>query len=109
MCFLRLRFWIRCSHPAFKGKLRGSIEIEASILPLKEADYSPVGQGRDEPNRDPFLPAVTQNRTYVDWEAINETVGAASSAIMSGLKWTGVWMAVAGVIAIVIFIMFLLK
>ncbi|CDJ38928.1 C2 domain-containing protein, putative [Eimeria tenella] len=103
------RFWLRCTHPAFKGKSRGSVEVEASILPLKEADYSPVGQGREEPNRDPFLPAVTQNRTYVDWEAINETVGAASSAIMSGLKWTGVWMAVAGVIAIVIFIMFLLK
>ncbi|KAL8436007.1 hypothetical protein ACSSS7_002052 [Eimeria intestinalis] len=103
------KFWLRCTHPAFKGKSRGSVEIEASILPLKEADYSPVGQGRDEPNRDPFLPAVTQNRTYVDWEAINETVGAASSAIMSGLKWTGVWMAAAGVIAIVIFIMFLLK
>ncbi|OEH79689.1 c2 domain-containing protein [Cyclospora cayetanensis] len=103
------KFWLRCSHPAFKGKSRGSVEVEASILPLKEADYSPVGQGREEPNRDPFLPAVTQNRTYVDWEAINETVGAASSAIMSGLKWTGVWMAVAGIVAIVIFIMFLLK
>ncbi|KAL8429259.1 hypothetical protein Efla_005536 [Eimeria flavescens] len=103
------KFWLRCTHPAFKGKSRGSVEIEASILPSKEAEYAPVGQGRDEPNRDPFLPAVTQNRTYVDWEAINETVGAASSAIMSGLKWTGVWMAAAGVIAIVIFIMFLLK
>lgn len=101
--------WVRCSHPAHKGKLRGSIELEASILPREEAEYSPVGNGRDEPNRDPFLPNVTTNRTYVDWQQIGETVGAASSAIMSGLKWTGVWMMVAGVIALVLFVMFLLK
>ncbi|PFH33895.1 ferlin family protein [Besnoitia besnoiti] len=103
------KMWVRCSHPAHKGKLRGSIEMEASILPREEAEYTPVGNGREEPNRDPFLPAVTTNRTYVDWQQIGETVGAASNAIMSGLKWTGVWMAVAGVIALVVFVMFLLK
>ncbi|KNA02500.1 ferlin [Plasmodium vivax North Korean] len=83
------RFWLPCKHPAHKNKVRGSVEVEACILPKAEAEVDPVGNGRDEPNKDPFLPPVTENRTYVDWVTINEKFGAATASIMHGLKWTG--------------------
>ncbi|GAW78974.1 ferlin [Plasmodium gonderi] len=103
------RFWLQCKHPAHKNKVRGSVEIEASILPKSEAEIEPVGNGRDEPNRDPFLPPVTENRTYVDWVTINEKFGAATASIMQGLKWTGVWIVVAVIVVGVFFLLFLLK
>ncbi|CDU19442.1 hypothetical protein YYC_00882 [Plasmodium yoelii 17X] len=103
------RFSISCKHPAHKNKIRGNIEVEACILPKNEADVDPVGNGRDEPNKDPFLPAITENRTYVDWVTINEKLGDATASIMQGLKWTGVWVMVAFIIIGILFIMFLLK
>lgn len=90
--FFRLgRFSISCKHPAHKNKIRGNIEVEACILPKSEADVDPVGNGRDEPNKDPFLPPITENRTYVDWVTINEKLGDATASIMQGLKWTGIF------------------
>ncbi|EUD66600.1 hypothetical protein C922_02921 [Plasmodium inui San Antonio 1] len=103
------RFWLQCKHPAHKNKVRGSVEVEACILPRAEAEVDPVGNGRDEPNKDPFLPPVTENRTYVDWVTINEKFGAATASIMHGLKWTGVWIVVAFVVVGVFFLLFLLK
>ncbi|KYN99162.1 ferlin, putative, partial [Plasmodium reichenowi] len=82
------RFWLSCKHPAHKNKVRGNVEIEGSILIKSEAELDPVGNGRDEPNKDPYLPPVTENRTYVDWVTINEKFGAATASIMYGLKWT---------------------
>ncbi|KMZ89525.1 ferlin [Plasmodium vivax Brazil I] len=103
------RFWLPCKHPAHKNKVRGSVEVEACILPKAEAEVDPVGNGRDEPNKDPFLPPVMENRTYVDWVTINEKFGAATASIMHGLKWTGVWIVVAVVVVGVFFLLFLLK
>ncbi|SBT74771.1 ferlin, putative [Plasmodium malariae] len=103
------RFWLACKHPAHKNKIRGNVEIEASILPKSEAEVDPVGNGRDEPNKDPFLPPVTENRTYVDWITINEKFGAATASIMQGLKWTGVWVVVAVIVVGIFFLLFLLK
>ncbi|CAA9986207.1 ferlin, putative [Plasmodium knowlesi strain H] len=103
------RFWLQCKHPAHKNRVRGSVEVEACILPKAEAEVDPVGNGRDEPNKDPFLPPVTENRTYVDWVTINEKFGAATASIMHGLKWTGVWIVVAVVVVGVFFLLILLK
>ncbi|CRG98468.1 ferlin, putative [Plasmodium relictum] len=103
------RFWLSCKHPAHKNKIRGNVEIEGFILTKSEAEISPVGNGRDEPNKDPYLPPVTENRTYVDWVTINEKFGAATASIMYGLKWTGVWIVVAVVVVGILFLIFLLK
>ncbi|SCD22399.1 ferlin, putative [Plasmodium ovale] len=103
------RFWMQCRHPAHKNKIRANVELEGSILPKAEAELDPVGNGRDEPNKDPYLPPITENRTYVDWVTINEKFGAATASIMHGLKWTGVWVVVAVVVVGVFFLLFLLK
>lgn len=66
---------------------RGMIELEASLLPIKEADFAPVGKGREEPNRNPYLEPVTENRTYVDWKYIGDAVQSASSSIMASAKY----------------------
>ncbi|KAF8819861.1 ferlin family protein [Cardiosporidium cionae] len=103
------KIWLNCTHPGHKGRLCGAVEIEIYILSKKEADFLIVGQGREEPNRNPFLPNVTEHRTYIDWNAIGETVSAAGSAILSGLKWTGVWLTAALIIGAILFLLILLN
>lgn len=68
-------------------QIRGMIEIEASLIPAKEADFAPVGKGREEPNRNPYLEPVTENRTYVDWKYVGAAVESATKTIMSSAKY----------------------
>ncbi|KAF8820087.1 ferlin family protein [Cardiosporidium cionae] len=103
------KIWLSCTHPGHKVRLCGAAEIEVSILSRKEAEIFMVGQGREEPNRNPFLPNVTEHRTYIDWNAIGETVSAAGSAILSGLKWTGVWLTAALIFGAIVFLLVLLN
>lgn len=46
------------------SELIGQIELEASLLSLDEAEDNPVGSGRTEPNRDPYLPFPQSGRTH---------------------------------------------
>mmetsp|Transcript_8823 Transcript_8823/g.21667 ORF Transcript_8823/g.21667 Transcript_8823/m.21667 type:complete len:124 (+) Transcript_8823:222-593(+) len=53
------------THPAYPQQARGDVHVEISIVPKLMATQSPVGKGREEPNKDPHLPAVTENRQYI--------------------------------------------
>ncbi|KAJ5071996.1 c2 calcium-dependent membrane targeting [Anaeramoeba ignava] len=48
------RQWIDLLHPNFDGK-QGSLELQIDIVTEAEALATPVGKGRKDPNRDPFL------------------------------------------------------
>eukprot|EP01069_Polyplicarium_translucidae_P012101 Polyplicarium_translucidae@DN4745_c0_g1_i1.p1 len=63
--------------------LKGAkIDLEYSVLPLKEAEEMPVGLGREEPNRSPFLD-VPAHRAY--WRGSPVAVGL--FALGAALKW----------------------
>ncbi|KAK1939766.1 C2 domain containing protein [Babesia divergens] len=103
------RFWLDCTHPSHGSQSRGQIETEFSVVTESEAKLFAVGKGRDAPNKDPFLPTVVENRTYVDWQEIKDTINSASGAIMSGLKWTGMFIAIAAAFALLLLILVIIK
>ena len=39
-----------------KFEVNAKLRMQIDIVPIKQADEMPVGQGRDEPNHDPYLP-----------------------------------------------------
>ncbi|GFE54857.1 C2 domain-containing protein [Babesia ovis] len=103
------KFWVDCLHPAHGNQSRGQIGIEFSVLSESEAKLFAVGKGREAPNKDPFLPNVLENRTYLDWKEIKATINNASGAIISGLKWTGMFIAVAAAFALILLILVIIK
>ena len=50
------RKWVSLKHPSNKYEVKGEVEIQFSLLTVKKAEARPVGEGQDEPNRDPPLP-----------------------------------------------------
>ncbi|OII76679.1 C2 domain-containing protein [Cryptosporidium andersoni] len=80
------RSWINLTHPARLNEKRGEMEIEISILPLSIAESKPVGIGRDEPNRDPYLPDVTDHRNYITTSAFGRGFFSATTNIKWGAK-----------------------
>uniref|UniRef100_A0A0G4HZW7 Uncharacterized protein n=1 Tax=Chromera velia CCMP2878 TaxID=1169474 RepID=A0A0G4HZW7_9ALVE len=62
----KLRSWVSCSHPKFPGKSRGLVDLELHILTQAEALFDPVGKAREEPNKDPHLETVTENRSRME-------------------------------------------
>eukprot|EP01017_Pseudomicrothorax_dubius_P045811 TRINITY_DN7982_c0_g1_i1.p1 TRINITY_DN7982_c0_g1~~TRINITY_DN7982_c0_g1_i1.p1 ORF type:complete len:406 (+),score=138.25 TRINITY_DN7982_c0_g1_i1:307-1524(+) len=52
------KFWLKCKGTDEKGQLtdRGEILVSMELIPKSAADLSKVGQGRSEPNQNPFLP-----------------------------------------------------
>ena len=48
--------WMSIFHPSQKKVRKGEIELQYSLLSARRADQRPVGEGQDEPNRDPVLP-----------------------------------------------------
>ncbi|GBE60677.1 C2 domain-containing protein [Babesia ovata] len=103
------KFWLDCLHPSFGTQSRGQIGVEFSVLSDSEAKLFAVGKGREAPNKDPFLPSVLENRTYLDWQEIKATINNASGAIMSGLKWTGMFITIAFVFATLLLILVAIK
>ncbi|ORM41731.1 Myoferlin [Babesia sp. Xinjiang] len=103
------KFWVDCLHPSHENQSRGQIGIEFSVLTESEAKLFAVGKGRDAPNKDPFLPNVLENRTYLDWQEIKATINNASGAIISGLKWTGMFIAVAAAFALILLILVIIR
>jgi hypothetical protein len=48
--------WVSLFHPSSKKSRKGEVEIQYALLTARKADGRPVGEGQDEPNRDPVLP-----------------------------------------------------
>ena len=48
--------WVSLFHPSSKKSRKGEVEIQYALLTARKADSRPVGEGQDEPNRDPVLP-----------------------------------------------------
>jgi len=44
----------------------GSITMELWILPVNEADLNPLGEERNEPNKNPFLVIPEKGRDMID-------------------------------------------
>lgn len=44
----------------------GSVTMELWILPVNEADLNPVGEERNEPNKNPFLVLPEKGRDIMD-------------------------------------------
>ncbi|KAH7649076.1 hypothetical protein FG379_001665 [Cryptosporidium bovis] len=80
------RTLINMCHPARPNEKRGEMEIEISILPLSLAESMPVGIGREEPNRDPYLPDVTDHRNYITTSAFGKGFFTATSNVKWGAK-----------------------
>jgi hypothetical protein len=52
------KFWINCNRRTKKGDLErgGRIQVSFEIVPLEQAEACEAGEGRSEPNVDPYLP-----------------------------------------------------
>ena len=52
------KFWIECKrrNKAMKLEDGGRVQVSFELVPILQADACPVGEGRKEPNIDPFLP-----------------------------------------------------
>jgi hypothetical protein len=50
------RRWVPLYMPGKKGVKTGEVQIQFVLTTAKRADSKPVGEGQDEPNRDPILP-----------------------------------------------------
>lgn len=48
--------WLPIQHPDAPGREIGEVNIEYWAVALDEAVGAPVGEGQNEPNRDPHLP-----------------------------------------------------
>jgi hypothetical protein len=52
---------VKFVHPNYPGVSMGEVLIEFWMLPVNEADLSPVGEAQYEPNRDPYLAPPSRN------------------------------------------------
>lgn len=55
-------------------ELMGYIELEASLLSVDEAEESPAGAGRSDPNSEPFLPFPQSGRAHEEAEEEIQTL-----------------------------------
>lgn len=96
-------------HVSHGNQQRGTIDLQISIVSETRVKEYPAGEGRDEPNANPFLPPVLENRTYVDWDQVKQTLDSAGGAILSGLKITGLFITFAALFALLLLIMIIIK
>ncbi|XP_053992094.1 uncharacterized protein LOC128883599 isoform X2 [Hylaeus volcanicus] len=99
--------WYPCYHPAHEGQAQGYVLLEISILPKKEAEFAPVGKGRNNPNRNPYLEEVLENRTYIDWKNVQEQI-TTFTTFASKTARKGCYITMAVFIGGIIFIILLL-
>lgn len=62
------KFWVQTNKQDDKGETEkdGRIRISLEICPIAQAEACPVGEGRENPNIDPFLPPPT-GRIEFSW------------------------------------------
>eukprot|EP00375_Theileria_parva_P002410 XP_765088.1 hypothetical protein [Theileria parva strain Muguga] len=94
---------------ADSSKIVGSVDVEISLLNESDSKRYPVGAGREEPNRDPFLPKVSQNRNFVDFAGFGDTFVNFGTKIISGIKTTGAIIVVLSIFALAIVILIIIK
>jgi len=73
------KFWIDCMRRKEDGKLEqgGRVQISLELVPKSQVAACPVGEGRNEPNVDPFLPPPVGRFSW-SWnpcKLIAQTVG----------------------------------
>ena len=73
------KFWIDCMRRKADGKLEqgGRVQLSLELVPKAQATACPVGEGRNEPNVDPFLPPPVGRFSW-SWnpcKLIAQTVG----------------------------------
>lgn len=61
--------WVPFSHPKDPGELRGECLISLDMIPKFEADQDPVGEGQEEPNKNPYLERPKVGRGIGDFLA----------------------------------------
>lgn len=59
--------WVDLIIPGPQQKNGGKVLVSFTILSLAEANQTPVGEGRDEPNRDPELETPEEGRGITDF------------------------------------------
>uniref|UniRef100_A0A3B0NB21 C2 domain containing protein, putative n=1 Tax=Theileria annulata TaxID=5874 RepID=A0A3B0NB21_THEAN len=94
---------------ADSSKIVGSVDVEISLLNESDSKRYPVGAGREEPNRDPYLPKVNQNRNFVDFAGFGDTFVNFGNKIISGIKTTGAIIVVLSIFALAIVILIIIK
>ena len=53
----------RLSSSNHLGESRGEIDLQINLMPVSLAEKNPVGNARDKPNEDPFLPDPIRKRS----------------------------------------------
>jgi hypothetical protein len=73
------KFWVDCMRREAGGKMNhgGRVEVSLELVPIVQAQSCPVGEGRNEPNQDPFLPPPVGRFawTWNPCKLIAQTVG----------------------------------
>eukprot|EP01054_Gregarina_sp_Poly1_P010346 Gregarina_sp_Poly_1__10345@NODE_735_length_6554_cov_122_722984_g550_i0_p1_GENE_NODE_735_length_6554_cov_122_722984_g550_i0NODE_735_length_6554_cov_122_722984_g550_i0_p1_ORF_typecomplete_len880_score95_64C2/PF00168_30/2_4e03C2/PF00168_30/51C2/PF00168_30/0_0018Ferlin_C/PF16165_5/8_6e02Ferlin_C/PF16165_5/0_00032_NODE_735_length_6554_cov_122_722984_g550_i04823121 len=61
----------------------GLVHLEWTVLSGRKANENPVGQGREEPNRDPYLEPITESRGVADMIVPGLLGGQAADSLRS--------------------------
>lgn len=101
--------WIPLALPANPEEPRGAIEVQIDIVPSNLANTLPVGKGREEPNRDPILSMVTENRDYIGGSALAKTAVAIADEIGERTKQMMRIYIYLGIAAIIVTLLWLYK
>eukprot|EP00386_Alphamonas_edax_P005199 GDKI01016429.1.p1 GENE.GDKI01016429.1~~GDKI01016429.1.p1 ORF type:complete len:878 (-),score=203.87 GDKI01016429.1:26-2659(-) len=101
---------IKCTHPSYPGQSRGQVDCEISLIPGNDAKADPVGKGREEPNKDPVLEEVTENRNYIlTTDLAKGTVALATAAVESAQRAYRMGAAVVSISVLVVLIYLISK
>ena len=71
-----VKFWVQCSKQGVSNK-KGRVLCSLEVVPQWKAENIPVGQGRDEPNVDPYLPPPVGRIEFTlnPFKMLNQLVG----------------------------------
>jgi hypothetical protein len=69
--------WIPLTHPKDPGENKGEVKISIYLIQQDEADQKPVGEGQNDPNKDPYLDKPNVGRGIKDFvkDTILDTSG----------------------------------
>lgn len=99
-------------------KKPAELELSLSVVPEALAIAKPVGKGnnanpchtgREEPNRDPWVEPVFENRTYVDWESLQQNMLELGNSLGAGFKKIAIIVVCCGVVFGLLFLVVMLS
>lgn len=104
--------YVQLMHPAKNG-IRGQAEVEMKLVPHDEAFQYPVGEGRKEPNQDPWLdpddPHIVEHRNALANTAIARAAADVVEGVQAGAKMMLYAYVAAGVVACIVGLIILFK